>query len=208
MPVQCTCPTCGKTFFRKPSYVAKHQPLFCARACHTLSQRPEIELSEDGRTGRIPLQRKDGSIRAYAIVDAADIQWASRYTWGMSSGYAVRRVWKGRRSPSQRFYMHRELLGLIEGDGLKGDHISRNKLDCRRINLRVTDSAGNAQNLPPRTGTSSPYRGVSLIKSTGLWRAHLTVGGKHHHVGHFQDEVEAAQAVLAARLEFMPYAVD
>lgn len=35
----------------------------------------------DQDTVRIPLRARDGSIRAYALVDAADAEWLSQWTW-------------------------------------------------------------------------------------------------------------------------------
>lgn len=209
MPVHLTCPTCGTAFTRKASYVAKHAPVFCTRECHTLSRRnPPIEISDDGLTGRIALLARDGSVKAHAIIDAGDAEWAGRYTWGLSMGYAVRRVYKGRHMSDERIYLHRELMGLTAGDTREIDHINRNKLDNRRANLRVVSREENAQNLGSRPGTSSKHRGVSLIAVTGKWKAVVNVGGQRHYAGQFSAEHEAAEAARAARTRLMPYAVD
>lgn len=69
-------------------------------------------------------------------------------------GYVFRRVYVGKRrrgdgvvvSCCRDEYLHRIILGLKRGDRRIGDHINRDKLDCRRKNLRITDAKGNAKN--------------------------------------------------------------
>lgn len=155
----------------------------------------------------IPLRARDGSVRAYAIVDAADADWVNQSRWNLvTKGYAQRAVRVGDR---QRFRtMHRELMGLVPGDGLEVDHINRNKLDNRRSNLRVVTRAENAQNMPKYRGSSSRFRGVYLDRSTRKWRANIRIAGRVRSLGCFDDEMEAARVAREARLAALPFAVD
>lgn len=204
--VQCVCFICGKQFSRSPSGVKGKT--YCSPECaHIRWPILPIEVSDDGVTAKIPLRKMDGSVKAYALIDAADAEWASQWTWGLTNNYVTRQVWGGKNGESATFYLHRELFGLTTGDGTECDHRNRNRLDNRRCNLRVTDRAGNAQNLPSLGGTSR-YRGVSLFKPTGRWHAQLTVGGKNMHLGYFRTEEEAAEVARTARLKHMPLAVD
>lgn len=147
----------------------------------------------------IPLRARDGSIRAYALVDDADLEWAA-WLWRLtSSGYA-------RRCEGGRYlYLHRELLGLSPGDGLEGDHRNGDRLDNRRSNLRAVTRAQNSQNIR-RAPASSSHRGVSWNKAKGRWRAYVRLGGKLHHLGYFASEEDAAAGAAASRAEHMPYA--
>ena len=43
-------------------------------------------------------------------------------------------------------------------------------------------------------GAASKYRGVSLKKSTGRWRAECRIGGKKTFLGNFHSEEDAARA--------------
>ena len=159
--------------------------------------------SED--TVRIPLYARDGSVRAYALVDAADADWVNQWRWILFGKYATRtaRV-NGRRLV---FRLHRELLGLAHGDPLTGDHINRDKLDNRRTNLRVIPKSGQSQNMPSIEG-SSRYRGVSWKAQHRKWVAYARINGKPKTLGVFDTEEEAAQVAREARRVHMPYAVD
>jgi hypothetical protein len=107
----------------------------------------------------------------------------------------------------QAILLHRAILGLAYGDNRDGDHRNRDRLDCRRSNLRVVPKLGNRQNVPSRGGTSR-YRGVTWFASRNKWMARLQVNGKPVHIGYFADEHEAGAAALAARQRLMPYALD
>jgi hypothetical protein len=159
-------------------------------------------------TVRIPLRARDGSVRAYALIDAADADLANGWRWRFSDGYAARQDRRdGRRTT---IYLHRTLLGLRPGDGLDGDHINRDRLDNRRSNLRILPHKGraNAQNSPSFAGSSSQYRGVYWNRRKKKWAAQMQMGGKTTYLGLFTNETEAADAARVARLRLMPYAVD
>ena len=156
-------------------------------------------------TARIPLRARDGSIRAYVIIDAADAAWVNQWRWSLSEGYAYRTATVNRRKST--VWLHRALLGCAPGDGIEVDHADRDKLNCRRQNLRKTNHAGNTQNVSPSGGTSI-HRGVSWDKSRGKWNAYITVSGTRKNLGRFGSEGEAAEVARDARARMMPYATD
>lgn len=165
-------------------------------------------VNADG-TVSIPLCAIDGSVRAYAIVDAADADWVNQWVWRLNDdGYAKRN--QRIDGTCRNIPLHRALLGLVYGDGLDGDHIDKNRLNCTRANLRVLPHKGrpNNQNCEGRKNSTSRYRGVSWYRSYGLWVAQVRSNGKKIHVGYFSDEVEAAEAAREARRRLLPYAVD
>ena len=155
-------------------------------------------------TVRIPLRARDGSVRAYAVVDAADAEWVSQRRWY----WLCRRYAASRTATRQCILLHREILGLVPGDGLCGDHIDRDTLNNRRSNLRAISQTGNTQNTSKRVGVTSRFRGVSWAKDRGKWRACIKLHGKMLHLGSFDSEKEAAEVARNARLRFLPYATD
>jgi AP2 domain/HNH endonuclease len=82
------------------------------------------------------------------------------------------------------------------------DHINGNGLDNRRTNLRPATSAENARNRRSQRGSSSPYKGVSWIRSRRNWRANLRVGDRLIHLGSYTDPADAARAYDAAALKY------
>jgi len=159
---------------------------------------------------QIPLRARDGSIRAYALVDDADFDWLSQWTWRLSAyGYAVR----GEHPPGGAYrtvFMAREVLGLAHGDPRQGDHEGRDRLDNRRSKLRIAPRAhkDNGQNKGLQPNNTSGYRGVCWDKRRGCWMARAKIDRRAVHLGYF-DTAEAAGAVASAfRAEHMPFSED
>ncbi len=103
--------------------------------------------------------------------------------------------------------MHREVLELAFGDKREVDHISGDRLDNRRINLRLVTRQQQAQNVRAHRDSTSRYRGVSWDRRRNCWTSRVFYEGKYHHVGYFADELTAAEAARLARVEIMPFAV-
>lgn len=72
--------------------------------------------------------------------------------------------------------------------GVIVDHINNNKLDNRRVNLRITNYSVNNHNKPKQSNTSSKYVGVSYDKRKNKW----TVQCGQHFVSYTNDEEDAA----------------
>lgn len=157
----------------------------------------------------IPLRAKDGTIRAYAMVDAQDLPSLSRYRWSFAGkGYVGRRDYSLGRNNGRAEKIHRTILGLDWGDKRTVDHINHDPLDNRRSNLRVCAQAENCQNHPGWRESSSKYRGVSFDKPRGKWRASAKVNYRQHFIGRFDSELEAAEAAAEFRRQHMSYAID
>lgn len=164
---------------------------------------------------RIPLRDKQGEVREYALTDEADAALVQQHRWFCNSdGYAARNQSTDERWPSGKvkqrtILMSRVIMGLDFGDKREADHISRDKLDNRRSNLRITTHAQNMQNRS-RRGGSSKYRGVSFKKGAKKrpWIAYVCVMGKMNYLGAFADEDEAGAAAAAGRAEHMPFSED
>ncbi len=77
--------------------------------------------------------------------------------------------------------------------GLDIDHIDGDPSNNCVENLRLCTHAENMRNQGSRCG-SSRFKGVSLIPSSGRWRATISFKGKSLHIGTFADEIEASRA--------------
>jgi hypothetical protein len=80
---------------------------------------------------------------------------------------------------------------------LEVDHINQDKLDNRRVNLRIVTRSANHRNRRSykKGGVGSKYKGVSWHKRDQKWRAQIVLpNGKNKFLGYFTNEQEAARA--------------
>lgn len=89
--------------------------------------------------------------------------------------------------------MHREIMNAPAGKIV--DHRDGEGLNNTRKNLRIATIAENNMNCKKRSkAANSKYKGVSLEKRTGKWRACIKYNGIYKHLGYFDNEEEAARA--------------
>lgn len=101
--------------------------------------------------------------------------------------------------------MHRHIMGGKPGYEI--DHIDRNGLNNQKSNFRWATRQQNAINRGIQINNTSGYKGVSLIKKTGKWRAAIRVNGRTIVLGNHLSKEEAALAYNnAARVHFGEFA--
>lgn len=92
--------------------------------------------------------------------------------------------------------LHRVLMGAGPDDIV--DHKDRDKLNCRRSNLRFVTAGQSARNTGIRKHNRSGFKGVYRCTTTGRWRAETRLNGKAIKLGRFDTAEEAAAAYDAA----------
>lgn len=143
-------------------------------------------------------------------IDEEDIEKVCKYggTWQANSinasgkRYVVGRgsveTWgEGYGSPT----LHRWIMDEEIPDGCLVDHINHNTLDNRRSNLRAVSHKENTQNRVPHKNNASGFRGVSLHRASGLWRAVVVADGKQHSLGYHRTPEEAAKVARKGRAQ-------
>lgn len=166
---------------------------------------PAVPHADTDWPFKIPLRARDGTVRAWTLVDELDFEKLTFWHWHVHGRYVARNVPVGVRR-QRPMLMHRQILGLALDDPSHTDHRNRDKLDNRRGNLRAVTKAQNQQNVDANRGARSRYRGVSLVR--GKWQAEVQVRGVRHYLGYFTDEDEAGEVAAEFRREHMPYAIE
>ncbi|MGD1915424.1 MAG: AP2 domain-containing protein [Phycisphaerales bacterium] len=148
---------------------------------------------------RVPIRTGKG--RMEALIDSSDLHLVECKHWNYSErtddygthGVVVLSTVKGRMKPLKQF------ITGVSGHRWRIRHANGDFLDCRRENLVVLDIAqqsyGNKK-IKMRAGykPTSKYKGVCWDEPRGKWLAQINKDGKHHHLGRFNDEIDAADA--------------
>ena len=121
------------------------------------------------------------------IVDDSDFEWLNQWKWCYNGRYAIRKIRKNKKQIN--IWMHR----LINKTpiGFYTDHINRNSLDNRKLNLRIAFGSINQININFRKDNTSGYRGVRWNKKDKKYHSRITVNKKQIHLGSFND-IQAA----------------
>lgn len=153
--------------------------------CPAFRERVRPKERSGQESCAIPLVNMDGLC---ALVDAADYEWLSRFTWrAASSGGGT--FYAHTRCNGKVCYMHRMIMNPPAG--MVVDHKNRYGLDNHRINLRNATPGQNNANREFRTGVSG-FRGVYPCRDK--WGARIRHQRRLLRLGVFDDPAEAARA--------------
>lgn len=121
------------------------------------------------------------------IFDIEDYPLVNQCTWSVGGhGYLQGCINK------QMFLMHRLLTKCPKG--LQVDHINHNKLDNRKVNLRICTQHFNQMNERISKNNTSGFTGVSYDKRDNKWDAYLMFNRKKISLGSFDDIKDAIKA--------------
>ena len=128
------------------------------------------------------------------FVDDGDFDYLNQWSWNLGAdGYVRSKINR------KTIYLHRLVLDAKKGWTV--DHISRNKLDNRRRNLRLCTRLDNSRNKSLQKNNTSGFKGVSWEKSRRKWSAHIYVNNKNKMLGRFSTATDAAEAYNQAARE-------
>ncbi|MGC4378279.1 HNH endonuclease [Fictibacillus sp. Mic-4] len=144
------------------------------------------------------------SVQDFIKVDDHEGYWYAWWSDKTKSFYVKRNLPKGKSGP---VFLHR--LIMDDPKGFHVDHIDHNTLNNTRSNLRILTHAQNQQNRKgARIESRSGIRGVGWHKQKNKWRARVTVNGREHHIGLFENIDDAEKAVKEARKKLTPFSVN
>lgn len=137
--------------------------------------------------------------------DLAELRWYAQFNPTYSGGaFVARRTVTNGNGKRRVEYLHRVILARVLGHelatGESVDHANGNPLDNRRENLRLASRAENVRNQTRRADNTSGFKGVTWHKQRQRWQSRISVDGKKHSLGLFDNAEEAARAYdVAAR---------
>ena len=163
----------------------------------------------------IPLLRRDGSVRAYTLVDEADATWVCQWRWHLnvadgdrleSKGYARRNL--STEEGGGAVYLHKELMGVARGDrSLDVDHLDRDSLNNKRSNLQKVTVVRNCHNRGVRSDNTTGAAGVTYCPDKPKpYRVVFTLAGVKKHLGYFETIEEASAVREAHKQEALAHA--
>lgn len=140
------------------------------------------------------------AVRGSDVPALVDDQWAdlTRYTWKLRNGYAIRSA-KG-----EKIAMHHVVMGATPSFGMVRDHINRNRLDNREVNLRWVTRAENNRNRNAAAKNRTGFRGVRFCQAKGQYLATIQTGGKAVFRKWYDDPVAANDDLVALRPSIFP----
>lgn len=134
------------------------------------------------------------------LIDDEDYKKISPYTWSVNldNGNFYAGAWVD----GKRIRMHRFIMGATDPEKLI-DHRNGNTLDNQKDNLRDSTKSQNNCNRISKRNASSKYLGVSFDKARNKWQSHIkdTKTKKHHYLGRFDSEKDAAIAYNSRAIE-------
>ena len=120
--------------------------------------------------------------------DLEDYDKIKDYCWHVNNiGYLAAR----KSEINAPILMHRLIMNCNEFSEVV-DHISHNKTDNRKINLRICTQKENSRNHVISSLNTSGTSGVTYDKSRNKWVATIVENGKTIHLGRFDTYEDAA----------------
>lgn len=138
------------------------------------------------------LSNNKGEIVGWTKVDKEDYKKVIQHKWHLRDGYVVT---KNDICES----LHRYVL-ITEMDAI--DHISRDRLDNRKSNLRGVDWHINGFNKSMLSNNTSGHVGVHWDKSRNKWTAQIGYMNKNIHLGRYDDIEDAIKARKEAEKKY------
>ena len=119
--------------------------------------------------------------------DDEDSELIRRHNWMLSKrGYITCKI------DRKNICLHKLLINC--DSGFEIDHISGNKLDNRKSNLRICTHQENLFNQRIRSTNKTGFSGVAWHDGAQKHEAYVHCGGKKHYLGLFEKAEDAAMA--------------
>jgi len=154
------------------------------------------QIIEHDNYAEMVLYNKNSEEIARALIDIEDVEKVRNMKWRKTGGHVSSDI-KGR----SQILLHRFIMG-VDDVAVDVDHIDRNILNNRKINLRICSHQENTFNSSLSKNNTSGFIGISWSKSKNKWEPSLFVNGKRVYLGRFDELNDAIIARLKAEKEY------
>lgn len=188
---ECQCQFCGKVTIKTKGSLTTIK----GKGCEHCPPNYNFLIKNNIATGILSNSKK-------FLIDADMVDCVNQKHWHTNEkGYIV----CGERS-GQKDLLHRLILGISPSDNAIVDHVNRNKLDCRRDNLRIVTHQQNSMNRSISKINTSGFVGVGLNSRKNAYYAKIGLNNRNIHLGTSKDVIICAQMYnIAAQLLFGEY---
>jgi hypothetical protein len=143
------------------------------------------------------IQLNKGTI---TIVDNDDYEYLNQWKWYLLKSHTNYYAIRSSRPDNKLIQLHRIVIKAKQGEIV--DHINGDKLDNRKVNLRICTHAQNNQNRKISKLNKSGYNGVSWSIKNKRWVAQIACEKKKIHLGYYKDLIEAAKVFNQAAKKY------
>ena len=193
-----SCDVCGKTgdrvHFNKEfnmSLCNNHYNRFKKYGktlCRTIRDENEIIVGED--YAEIVLYDKTCIEKYKALIDLDDVDNVKKYKWCVGKNGDVMRQQNGKIISLNRVIVDCQNHLCVQ-------HISGNKLDNRKSNLRICTRSNCGMRM-----NKGENKGITFDKKSGKFKAQIMVNYKNIHLGYFDSKVDAKNARKLAEAKY------
>lgn len=189
----CKCILCGNISERNHSQIQLRK----GKPCSLCTPNYNFKILGSTSYGTLP----SGEV---FMIDSEDVKCVSELYWHIGKdGYVI----STQRNNNDLLRLHNYIMNFIPDSNFHIDHINRNKLDCRKSNLRIVTAQQNAMNKSRQRNNTTGFVGVTLEKSKGIYRARIGLNNRRINLGTSHNPVICAQMYnCAAKMIFRDFA--
>jgi hypothetical protein len=155
--------------------------------------RDRNEYVVEGSIARIILYNYIGEVVSETTIDAEDVDRCKKYKWHIVLFGKNKKPYVATNTKSRKRLTLQDFLMDFKGNNMTHiDHINRNTLDNKKENFRICEHRLNIYNAAFFAHNTSGYKGVSLQKKSGKWRAVITALGQQYSANLSDTPEEAA----------------
>lgn len=171
---KCRC-DCGNIICKKSHQLKRNKRSGCDACIHNVEYIKKENYYE--------CLIKDKNITFY--IDLEDYEKVCKHNWYCSDNGYIKSTFD-----NNGVYLHRVIMDMIGNDDMVIDHKNHNKLDNRKINLRIASRTQNKMN-----SVLQKKKMIGIRKSSDkTWRAEIYLNYKRIHLGTFNNIDDAIEA--------------